>query len=143
MHRLSVACLLLLAGSAQAQSPADSVRALDSAWARSYATHDTALALRLFADDLIVTSMAGSLKDKMGELADIRPQAGLQMHFFRTSDVTVRVHGDAAVVAGLAEWEFTYNDRRTGARRRYTAVFARGGPLGWRMVALHLGRAPG
>jgi ketosteroid isomerase-like protein len=143
MHRLSLACLLLLAGSAEAQSPADSVRALDSAWARAYATHDTALALRLFADDLIVTSMAGSLKDKMGELADIRPQTGLQMHHFRTSDVTVRVHGDAAVVVGLADWEFTYSERRTGARRRYTAVFARGGPLGWRMIALHLGRAPG
>jgi ketosteroid isomerase-like protein len=143
MHRRSLICLLLLAGPARAQTAADSVRALDSAWARSYATHDTALALQLFSDDLIVTSMAGSLKDKMGELGDIRPQTGLQMHYFRTSDVTVRVHGDAAVVAGLAEWEFTYNERRNSARRRYTAVFARGGPLGWRMVALHLGRAPG
>jgi hypothetical protein len=97
----------------------------------------------LFDDRIIVTGGSGALKDKNGELADIRPTAGLQMHYFRTSNVDVRVHGASAAVAGLAEWSFTYNGRTNTIRRRYTATYTQGGPLGWRMIALHIGPAPG
>ena len=47
-----------------AQSPIDSVRRLDSAWARSYAIHDTALAHALFAPDLVVTGNNGTTKNR-------------------------------------------------------------------------------
>jgi hypothetical protein len=80
------------------------------------------LASKLFDDSLLVTSGNGRLKDTKGEMADVAPSAGLQIHYFRTRDVVVRPYGNA--------------------RRRYTAVYARGGPLGWRMVALHIGPAP-
>lgn len=126
----------------QARPALDSLRTLDSAWARTYATHDTALAIALLAPDLVVTSASGALKDRAGELGDIRPFPGLVMRFFRTSDVRPRVHGETGVVTGLAEWEFTLNGRVNTMRRRYTAVYARGGPLGWRLVALHIGLAP-
>jgi ketosteroid isomerase-like protein len=128
---------------AVAQQPViDTVRRLDAGWARAYQMHDTAYALQLFADDLVVTSTNGTLKNKQGEMADIRAQANLKMDFFRTRDVNVRVYPGAAVVTGLAEWSFTFNGRASQVARRYTSVFARGGPLGWRMVALHIGRAP-
>ena len=130
------------ASGVQAQSAEDTLRKLDSAWARAYAEHDTATAISLFDDRLIVTSGTGTTKDKSGELGDIRPSAGLQMHFFRTSSVEVRVSGASAAVAGLAEWSFTYNGRTNTIRRRYTATYAQGGPLGWRMIALHIGPAP-
>lgn len=136
--------VLLVAGSpamALGQSPADSVRALDSAWARSYATQDTNLAKLVFADDLVITSTTGALKDKRAELADVAPQPDLHMEYFRTADVAVRMYGGAAVVTGLAEWRFTYRGTPTSVRRRYTAVYARTGPR-WQMVALQLGRAP-
>lgn len=126
---------------AQAQNEA-ALRRADSAWARSYATHDTVTAIALFDDRLVVTSGTGTLKDKNGELADIRPTAGLQMHYFRTSDVRVQLFGSAATVIGLAEWSFTYNGRTSTIRRRYTAVYNEGGQLGWTMVALHIGPAP-
>jgi len=133
--------LILLAPSAGAQSTRDSLLVLDSAWARSYATADTALANKLFDDSLIVTSGTGRLKDKKGEMADVGPlPPGFQIHYFRTSDV--RVQPRAGVVTGLAEWSWTSNGRTSTTRRRYTAVYARGGPLGWRMVALHIGPAP-
>ena len=133
--------LILLAQSAAAQATRDSLVALDSAWARSYATADTALANKLFDDSLIVTSGNGRLKDKKGEMADVGPaQPGFQIHYFRTSDV--RVQPRAGVVTGLAEWSWTFNGTTNLTRRRYTAVYARGGPLGWRMVALHIGPAP-
>lgn len=127
---------------ARAQDAARAIQALDSAWARTYATHDTSLALQLFADDLVVTSVSGSLKDRNAELADIRRQAGLQMEYFRTSGTSVRVYENTAVVTGLAEWKYTLNGQVSNPRRRYTSVFVKGGPLGWRMVALHMGRAP-
>ena len=125
-----------------AQSAVDSVRALDSAWARAYATHDTTLAVALFAPDLLVTSANGSLKSRADELGDIRPQPGLRMQYFRTSEVDIRVYGRSAVVTGLASWRFTFNERDSDVSRRYTAVYVAGGPLGWRLVALHMGRAP-
>jgi ketosteroid isomerase-like protein len=118
------------------------VRALDAGWARSYQVHDTAYAISLFADDIVITATNGNLKNKNGELADIRPNPNLKMDFFRTKDVNVRVMQGAAVVTGQAEWSFTFNGRPSQVARRYTAVYERGGPLGWRIVALHIGRAP-
>jgi ketosteroid isomerase-like protein len=140
--RVLILLTALFASPLSAQSAEDVLRKLDSAWARSYAEHDTATAIALFDERFIVTSAAGTLKDRNGELADIRPTAGLQMHFFRTSNVDVRVSGSAAAVAGLAEWSFTYNGRTNTVRRRYTATYAQSGPLGWRMIALQLGPAP-
>jgi len=137
-----VATLLFFATTLWAQSPEASLRRADSAWARSYAEHDTVTARALFDDRLLVTSGTGALKNKDGELADVRPAAGMQMHYFRTNEQQVRMLGTSAVVAGLAEWSFTYNGRTSTIRRRYTAVYAQGGQLGWTMVALHIGPAP-
>ena len=118
------------------------VRALDAGWAHAYQVHDTAFAISLFADDIIVTSMQGALKTKEQELGDIRPQAGLAMDYFRTRDVLVRQHGATVIVNGIAEWSFTWNGSKSTNTRRYPATYARGGALGWKMVALQLGRAP-
>ena len=131
-----------LPGLLVAQTPADKLRAADSAWARSYATHDTVLAGALFSDDLVVTSTDGTRKNKLGELADVRPYPGLKMHYFRTTGVEPRIYEKAAVVTGIAEWEFTMNNQVRTMRRAYTAFYIPGGTLGWRMVALHLGNAP-
>jgi len=124
------------------QQPVEIVRSLDSAWARAYATHDTSLAKALFADDLVVTSASGARKTKAGEIGDVRPYPGLEMRYFRTTGVEVRMYEGSAVVVGLAEWEFTLEGRVSTVRRTYTAAYVRGGPLKWRMVSLHLGNAP-
>ena len=134
--------ILAFAQPSLAQTPADTLRQLDSAWARSYATNDTVLAGKLFDDSLIVTSGNGRLKGKKGEMADVGPSPGFQIHYFRTSDVVARPYGNAGVVIGLAEWSWTFNGRTNLTRRRYTAVYARGGLLRWRMVSLHMGPAP-
>ena len=127
---------------ARAQTPAlDSVARLDSAWARSYAVHDTALAQALFAPDLTVVGGNGALKDRDRELRDVRPQAGLTMHYFRTKDVRVRCYPGACAVVGVAEWEYEFNGRVDATRRRYSATYVPGGPLGWQMVTLHISTA--
>jgi hypothetical protein len=128
------------ATSAGAQSVTAQLRSLDSAWTRSYAMHDTALAMNVMSPEIVITATNGSRKDRAKELEDVRPYPGLELHFFRSVDVSVVERG--AAVIGTLEWEQTMNGRRSLTRRRYTATYARGGPLGWQMVALHIGNAP-
>ena len=139
---LTILSILSATTEVRGQGVADSVRSLDSAWARAYASHDTVLAAKLFAGDLVVTSSGGQLKDKAGELGDIRPSAGLVMDFFRTNQVEIRLRKDTAVLTGIAEWAFTFKGKRAELRRRYTAVYVRGGALGWQILGLQLGPAP-
>ena len=146
LRRCSLAITLVLsapsAAFGQARSPlVDSIAHLDSAWARSYAVHDTALAMALFAPELLIVGGNGSMKSRDRELQDIRPQEGLHMHFFRTSHVIIECYAAACVVVGVAEWEFEYNGRVDRTRRRYSATWVRGGSLGWQMASLHISPA--
>lgn len=134
--------LIALASTAEAQAVTDSLRSLDRAWAHAYATHDTVLAQKLFADDLRITGVNGRVRDKASELEDVRPAPDLVMQYFHTTDVEIRPYGSAAVITGQAEWAFTWKGKRKEVRLRYTATYVRGGSLGWQMVALHLGQAP-
>jgi len=137
-----IGAVLACATAARAQTPVlDSLARLDSARARSYAVHDTALAQALFAPDLVVVGGNGFLKDRDRELGDVRPQAGLKMHYFRTKNVSVRCYPGACAVVGVAEWEYEFNGRVDATRRRYSATYVPGGPLGWHMVTLHISTA--
>ena len=120
----------------------EEVRALDARWANAYATHDTAFALQLMSDDFVMTSTNGAMKDRATELRDVAGDASSTLHYFRSADVDVRTHGAAAVVTGRLEWSYTHDGQTSEVARRYTASYMRGGPHGWRMVALHVGRAP-
>jgi ketosteroid isomerase-like protein len=134
--------VLLAPHVAVAQATADSVRSLDARWAAAYGAHDTAFALAAMSPAFVMTATNGSQKDRATELADVRPSAGLTVHYFRSADVDVRMHGNAAVVTGRLEWSTTYNGRTSDVRRRYTATWVRGGTLGWQLVALHVGNSP-
>lgn len=142
---ISICAVILVdvsAASAQA-SPRSrdvaTIHRLDSLWARMYARHDTALARSLYAEDLVFTSANGNQKNREQEIADVRPQDGLLMDYFRTSPSQVRVHDAAAVVTGTAEWRFTMNGDTRDVRRAYTILYSKGGPLGWRILAVHMG----
>ena len=140
---LLIATLATSARWASAQTVTDTVRVLDSTWAHSYAVHDTAFARGLLAEDIVITATNGSLKTREDEIGDVRPSPGFRVDYFRSKDAKVRVFGDhSAVVTGLLEWSLRINDRANVIRRRYTATYVRGGPLGWKMVALHIGASP-
>lgn len=136
---------LAVGAPAVAQQPASAdiaaVRALDSLWARTYAVHDTVNADRLMAADFFMTSGNGAVKTKAAELGDIRPGPGLRMDYFRTESPHVHVYGNVAVVSGFAAWAFEQGGRQASFRRKYTAVYTRGGPLGWRLQELHMAAA--
>ena len=139
---LAISLIACVSVSSSAQTNAvPTITRLDSLWARVYATHDTVGARQLYAADLVFTSANGSQKDLEKELDDIRPQPGLTMHYFRTTPREVRVHDGTAVATGVAEWRFTWNGQQRELKRSYTSVYVRGGPLGWRIVAVHMGMA--
>lgn len=134
--------VLLSATTAHAQSSAvDSIIRLDSAWARSYAVHDTVMAQAIFEKDLLVVGGNGTMKSRDAELRDIRPAPGLTMHYFRTKGADVHCYAAACAVVGVAEWEFEMNGAVSATRRRYSATWVRGGPKGWQMVSLHISQA--
>ena len=135
-------CSVLICAPAVLSAQTDTIRRLDSVWARMYQTHDTVTAAQLYADDVVITATQGNLKTKAQEMGDVRPWPGTTVDYFRTSGAEVRMFGSTAVVTGQAEWKTTSNGNSSEVRRRYTMVYARGGPLGWRIVAMHIGRAP-
>ena len=141
---LCLALTLSAASVTEGQSPTDTIRRLDSLWARMYQTHDTAFARKLYADDLTSTMDNGNVKDNSTEMTDVAPAAGSVMDYFRTSGAAIRMLAGSgtAVVTGLAEWKYTVNGQPSEVARRYTHVYERGGPLGWRIVAVHMGQAP-
>jgi uncharacterized protein (TIGR02246 family) len=112
----------------QPDKPEQQVLALNQTWAEAITKGDAAALGRLFADDVIVTSGSGEIRDKAGE---IRDAAGgpdpdfVWTHPFTTSDVRVRVYNDAAVVTGLAKWGFKYKGQEVGQERRYTHLYVR------------------
>lgn len=114
------------------------VRALDSVWARNYATNDTASADQLMAADFFMTSGTGTVKTKAMEMRDIRPAPGGRTPYFRTESPHVHVYGSVAIVTGFAAWAYEQGGASASYRRKYTAVYTRGGPLGWRLQELHM-----
>lgn len=114
---------------------------IDSIWVRNYATNDTATADKLMAADFFMTSGNGRTKTKAQEMGDIRPTAGLRMLYARTEGVHVHVYGAVGVVSGFGTWSFEQNGSTPVSRIRYTAIYTRGGPLGWQLKELHVARA--
>jgi ketosteroid isomerase-like protein len=129
------------AGGRVTAQPGDeaAVRKLDSLWANLYAKHDTASALQLYSESVVFRGANGTVKTRDEEMRDIRPSPGLRMEYFRTFPATVKTFERVAVVTGTAEWSFTMNGRGSLSAYPYTAIYARGGPLGWRIIGLQMG----
>lgn len=44
-----------------------------------------------------------------------------------------------ATPTGAAEWRFTWNGQTREVQRAYTIMYSKGGPPGWRILAVHIG----
>lgn len=117
------------------------VRELNRAWADAITKADAGTLDRLFADDIVVTSGSGAVRNKAEEIKDAAggasdPDFSLTQPFI-TEDVRVKVYDDAAVVTGLAKWAFRYKGQDANQERRYTHVYVKNQGK-WRIVAQHL-----
>jgi uncharacterized protein (TIGR02246 family) len=106
-------------------------------WADAITKGDATVLDRLFADDIVVTSGSGELRDKAGEIKDAASPPDPDFVWtrpFTVEDVRVKIYKDAAVVTGLAKWGFKYKGQEVTQERRYTHVYVKQKGQ-WRMVA--------
>lgn len=81
------------------------------------------------------------MRDRKGELADLKLADGLSWVFVKTDDLRVRVYGQAAVVTGRVRWRVRNRDREVDDERRFTSVFVKQ-KRQWRIVAQQMTRPP-
>jgi uncharacterized protein (TIGR02246 family) len=113
------------------------IMALNSAWAEAITKGDAAALDRLFADDMVVTSGSGEIRNKASEIKDAASAPDpdfIWIHPFTTEDVRIKIYGDAAVVTGLAKWTFRYKGPDVNQERRYTHLYVKRHGQ-WRIVA--------
>ncbi|MFL6230324.1 MAG: nuclear transport factor 2 family protein [Pyrinomonadaceae bacterium] len=101
------------------------VRAADRAWAEAIARGDVRALGELFADEFIIVSQNGDLKNKQQEINNLAPAPDVVTYYFRTEDVEARVYDDAAVVRGRAVWRVKWQGRDIDNNRRYTSTYVK------------------
>lgn len=88
---------------------------------------------RLLSDDLTWTHSSARQDTKASFLAGLQA-GGTRYLEIKRLDEQVRVHGDVAVVTGVAHMRASINGEERQLRNRYTNVWTRSDE-GWRMVA--------
>jgi ketosteroid isomerase-like protein len=106
------------------------LRQLDRHWAEFAVRGDLELFDRLTADDHIATHASGKLVTRAEEKAYIR-KSPERLASISTDDVSVRVHGDTAVILGRVTVK---SKKGNEARYRYTTVWLKRNQR-WRLIA--------
>ena len=113
---------------------AGQIRELDEQWARAITHGDTATLSNLFAEDLLVISGSGEVRDKKGEMKDLAPAQDANASPFVVRDVTVRSYRKFAISTGIASWTVNWQGKTIEQERRYMHVFAKRGSK-WQLIA--------
>lgn len=134
-----VILLAVLAAAAQTSKDEKEVLKANKAWAEAQVKGDLEALDKLFAEELIVTSGNGALRDKKGELADAKPNPDFKTYFFNTEDLRIKVYGKTAIVTGHAKWRTSFKGKDSDNERRFTCVYVKRDGR-WQMVALQVTR---
>lgn len=124
---------------AQPISDTQALTQLETTWNDAHLKTDTATLDSLWADDLEVVVPKMKPMSKAQSLAFA--QSG-RMHFQRydTSDIKIRVYGDAAVVTGRLQRVRTIDAKQVADDWRFVKVYARQGGR-WRVVLFQASEA--
>ena len=107
---------------------------LDRGWVAAYLQGSRELFDRVWADGFIFTSPFGQFTNKEQEIADIR-SGDLAFESLSTGDITVKVYGNTAVMAGRLTVKGHYKDRDISGQYSYTNVLEKQQQERWRIVA--------
>jgi uncharacterized protein (TIGR02246 family) len=97
---------------------------------------DTATLQRIWSDDLTFITLRGDVQTKAQRLADIQSGAN-RFDSLETTDRTVRVYGDTAVMTSLTTLKGQYGGQEASGQFRVTNVFVRRDG-GWQIVSLQM-----
>ena len=138
---LALLSLLLPTGSLHGQeragvgsTPEDSVLALEPARARALLQADTTGLSRLIADDFVEISRVGQLRTKAENLREIA-SGELKLTSVKYDSLAVRIHGDVAILRGVADNAGSYRGFPFRGKLRYTRIFVRRAGS-WQAVAM-------
>ena len=123
------------AGKAQVSADAAELSRLENVWNEAHVRGDADALDRLWADDLIVTvpNMPVMTRDNA---IGIARSGRVKFKRYETSDIRVRLYGDAAVVTGQVQRTRELNGRDVDDKWRFTKVYIRRAGK-WQVVAWH------
>jgi uncharacterized protein (TIGR02246 family) len=116
-------------------SDAAELSRLESVWNEAHRSGDAEALDRLFSDDLLVTVPGMDPIAKADALGVMRSRR-LKFPRYESSDIRIRVYGDAAVVTGRLQRTRTVGDRVLEDDWRFTKMYVRQA-ASWRVVAFH------
>ena len=111
------------------------IRKLDNERIQAQIHADAAALDRIYADDFIGVGPSGTVRTKPQVIADFT-SGNLKFQSITTSDVQVRVYGDAAVETGLSTMEGQDKGKTVPRDTRFTRVWINEQGR-WRLVANH------
>jgi Domain of unknown function (DUF4440) len=111
-------------------------RDLDRGWVAAYLQGSLELFDRIWPSGFIFTFPFGRFANKEQELADIK-SGDLAFESLSTTDMTVRVYGDTAVMAGHFTMKGLYKGQDISGQYNYTNVLEKQPDQGWQIVASH------
>jgi len=106
---------------------------LEPVWNDAHIRGDTVALSNLWAEDLVVTVPEMRVMSKADLLRFWRSGRSV-ISRYETSDIRIRVYGEAAVVTGRLRRERNFNGRTLGDDWRFTKVYVRRGGR-WQVVA--------
>jgi ketosteroid isomerase-like protein len=147
MKNFPLTCALLvgsLAGAASAQAgepglPAE-MEKLDHEMQRAFVTRDVKFLRDLLTDDYVLITSSSRIVSKEEVLASV-VDPGQVLEVNDSSEVTVRRHGDTAVVTAVLHQRGTSNGKPFDYRVRYTDTWVLEGGR-WRYMSAHASLLP-
>jgi ketosteroid isomerase-like protein len=113
---------------------------LEKVWNDAHLLGNADALVSLWADDLVVTVPKMSPMSKTDSLAFLR-SGRMKFQKYETSDIAVRLYGDAAVVTGHLVRSRTINDRNIIDDWVFTKVYVRQNKI-WRVVSWQASESP-
>jgi hypothetical protein len=122
--QLTALLLSLSSTAAVAQTPEDSVRAVEMARRDALLAGDTVALSRLVAEEFVEISRLGQLRLRADNIREI--SAGeLRLTAVRFDSLVVRIYGEVAILRGIADNVGTYRGFGFSGKIRYTRTFVR------------------
>ena len=125
---------LLQAGNTLSPDEAELIR-LERVWNEAHVNGDADALDRLWAEDLTVTVPNMQVITKQSAIGIAR-SGRVKFKRYETSDVRVRLYGDAAVLTGIVERTRVLNGQDVNDKWRFTKMYIRRAGK-WQVVAWH------
>ena len=109
---------------------------LERGWVAAYLQGNTELFDRIWTDGFLFTFPFGQFSTKEQELADIK-SGELAFQSFSSEDMTIKVKGNTAVMAGCLMMKGQYRGRDISGKYNYTNLLEKQPEQCWQIVASH------